>query len=70
MLVFKSVQQRSQSSFLRSRFFKNGKVAKLTLTDIGKNINMDLEISEENTGLVIIALFDISCLKQKNVTSN
>lgn len=40
-------------------------MAKLTLTDIGKNINMDLEISEENTGLVIIALFDISCLKQK-----
>lgn len=29
-------------------------MAKLTLTDIGKNINMDLEISEENTGLVII----------------
>lgn len=45
-------------------------MAKLTLTDIGKNINMDLEISEKNTGLVIIALFDISCLKQKNVTSN
>lgn len=55
VLVFKSVQQRSQSSFLRSRFFKNGKMAKLTLTDIGKNINMDLEISEENTGLVIIS---------------
>lgn len=30
-----------------------------TLTDTGKNINMDLGTSEENTGLVILARFII-----------
>lgn len=29
-------------------------MVKLILIDIGKNINMDLEILEENIGLVII----------------
>lgn len=38
-------------------------MVKLILIDIGKNINMDLEILEENIGLVIIVLFDIFCLK-------
>lgn len=48
-------------------------MGKSTLTDIGKTINMDLEISEENTGLVILASFDISLFKTtcilKNATS-
>lgn len=46
-------------------------MGKSTLTDIGKTINMDLEILEENTGLVILASFDIFLFKTifKNATS-
>lgn len=38
-------------------------MGKLILIDIGKIINMDLEILEENIGLVILVLFDIFLFK-------